>query len=566
MPSGAPLFFTRMQSLAVQFACLRLGWFREELAKSISKTHDLQTDQGPLEMSFSRKLPEPAPLVPAAQYVRMSDEAQQFSIENQKTAIQEYASRHHFLIIKTYADAGKSGVLAKNRPALRELLKDVVSGNTGYKAILVYDVSRWGRFPNNDEAAHYEFLCSSSGIPLHYCAEAFTNDGTASSSLLKALKRSMAAEFSRELGEKVFRGKTRLVQLGFWVGGTPGYGYRRLMLSADGKRKQMLEDGERKSLTTDRVILVRGPRVEVKRVREMFSMALDGLGCTAIARELNRRGIRKRSGKAWFCKDVHDIVTNPKYTGCNVWHRGTQRLRESRSAVEPQNWISKPAAFAAIVDRETFDRAQVSLPRKSDVEWSGEEILKKLRRLLASKGYLSEGLILRTSGMPATDTLRRHFGTYKELYKAVGYQLPPYDLFRGERSEPALQLRRKLVKRLGEIFPEHVRVTSLPHSTRSILEIDHSFMVAVLLCFSYQLASGRRYWEIRPVLTELENITLLCKVSPCKDRIVSYHLLPRVDLPGKTRKSFNNDPTLRTAVSLRNLYDFYAAVKMIRQK
>lgn len=129
---------------------------------------------------------EPAPLVPAAQYVRMSDEAQEFSIENQKAAIQEYAARHGFLIVKTYADAGKSGVIIKNRPALRDLLTDVVSGNTGYKAILVYDVSRWGRFPNNDEAAHYEFLCSSSGIPLHYCAEPFANDGTAPSSLFKA--------------------------------------------------------------------------------------------------------------------------------------------------------------------------------------------------------------------------------------------------------------------------------------------------------------------------------------------------------------------------------------------
>ncbi len=93
---------------------------------------------------------EPAAPIPAAQYVRMSDEAQQFSIENQKAAIQEYAARHGFLIVKTYADAGKSGVIIKNRPALRDLLKDVVNGNTGYKAILVYDVSRWGRFPNND--------------------------------------------------------------------------------------------------------------------------------------------------------------------------------------------------------------------------------------------------------------------------------------------------------------------------------------------------------------------------------------------------------------------------------
>ncbi|MFZ0796649.1 MAG: recombinase family protein [Terriglobales bacterium] len=518
------------------------------------------------ELQRRQTSPGPAPLIPAAQYVRMSDEAQQFSIENQKAAIQEYAARHGFLIVKTYADAGKSGVIAKNRPALRELLKDVVSGNTGYEAILVYDVSRWGRFPNNDEAAHYEFLCSSSGIPLHYCAEAFTNDGTASSSLLKALKRSMAAEFSRELGEKVFRGKTRLVQLGFWVGGAAGYGYRRQMVSADGKRKQTLEDGEHKSLATDRVILVRGPRVEVERVREMFSMALDGLGCTAIARDLNRRGKFKRSGKPWYCRDVYNVVTNPKYTGCNVWYRGTQRLREKRSAVAPQHWINKPAAFAPIVDQETFDRTQAALPRRSDSLWSDEEILKKLRRLLASKGYLSESLILKTSGMPATDTLHSHFGTYRQLYKAVGYELPLYDLYRGKLAEPAMRLRRKLVKKLREMFPEHVRVTSLPHSGRSILVVDHYFMVAVLLCRSHQRTGQQRFWIVRPTSVEREHITLLCKVSPGKNRIASYHVLPRVDIPGRTHLSYNDDPSLRRGITLQNLSGFYAAVKALRSR
>lgn len=212
------------------------------------------------ESAFERQDIAPLALVPAAQYVRMSDENQQYSPDNQKDAIQQYAAQHGFRIVKTYADLGKSGVIAKNRIGLSELLKDVVSGEADYKAILVYDVSRWGRYPNSDEAAHYEYICSSSGIPLHYCAEPFANDGTATSFLWKSLKRSMAAEFSRELGDKVFRGKTRIVQLGYWVGGPPGYGYRRLMISAAGKKKQVLRPREQKSLTTDRVKLIRGSR------------------------------------------------------------------------------------------------------------------------------------------------------------------------------------------------------------------------------------------------------------------------------------------------------------------
>jgi DNA invertase Pin-like site-specific DNA recombinase len=86
------------------------------------------------------------------------------------------------------------------------------------------DLSRWGRFLNHDEGAHYELVCARAGIPLHYCAESFANDGTPSSSLRKALKRSMAAEFSREFRDKVFRGKSRLVQMGYWFGGQAGYG------------------------------------------------------------------------------------------------------------------------------------------------------------------------------------------------------------------------------------------------------------------------------------------------------------------------------------------------------
>jgi hypothetical protein len=60
----------------------------------------------------------------AAQYVRMSTDLQQYSIENQKEAILQYALQHEFAVIKTYTDAGKSGVVLKSRAGLKELLAD----------------------------------------------------------------------------------------------------------------------------------------------------------------------------------------------------------------------------------------------------------------------------------------------------------------------------------------------------------------------------------------------------------------------------------------------------------
>jgi DNA invertase Pin-like site-specific DNA recombinase len=149
-------------------------------------------------------------LIPAAQYLRMSPEHQQYSLLNQSAAIASYAEQNGFCIIRTYSDPGRSGLGIKNRPGLTNLLHDVVVHKYGFQAVLVYDVSRWGRFQDSDEAAHYEFLCKRAGIPVHYCTEQFKNDGSITSLLLKTIKRTMAAEYSRELGVKVHDGQARL--------------------------------------------------------------------------------------------------------------------------------------------------------------------------------------------------------------------------------------------------------------------------------------------------------------------------------------------------------------------
>lgn len=124
--------------------------------------------------------------VPAAQYLRVSNDHQEYSLQNQTETIQEYAKHHGFEIVQTYSDLGRSGVLLKNRPGLIRLLNDVISGDALFSAVLVYDVSRWGRFQDCDEAAHYEFICKSADVPVHYCAEAFANDDTLPSSIVKA--------------------------------------------------------------------------------------------------------------------------------------------------------------------------------------------------------------------------------------------------------------------------------------------------------------------------------------------------------------------------------------------
>jgi DNA invertase Pin-like site-specific DNA recombinase len=154
----------------------------------------------------STRLPQAQGTLRAAQYVRMSTDHQRYSIQNQAAVIAAYALAHNLTIVRTYGDEGESGLRIKNRPALIQLIEDVRSGRADFNHILVYDVSRWGRFQDIDESAHYEFICKQAGIKVAYCAEQFDNDGSMVSSIVKNIKRVMAAEYSRELSAKVHAG------------------------------------------------------------------------------------------------------------------------------------------------------------------------------------------------------------------------------------------------------------------------------------------------------------------------------------------------------------------------
>ena len=157
-------------------------------------------------------------------------EHQKYSTENQAEIISRCAEQRGITLVRTYAGKGKSGLRLDGRDALKGLLDDVRNGRADFSTILVYDMSRWGRFQDADESAYYEFICKEAGISVQYCAEQFENDGSLSATIIKSIKRAMAGEYSRELSAKVFTGQCRLIALGFRQGGMAGYGLRRQLI------------------------------------------------------------------------------------------------------------------------------------------------------------------------------------------------------------------------------------------------------------------------------------------------------------------------------------------------
>jgi len=130
----------------------------------------------------------------AVQYVPMSADVQ-------ADKIKEYAEAHEIKIVRTYADEGKSGISTGGRVSLKQLIADVNAGDVDFTIILVYDVSRWGRFQEMDESAYYESICRRAGIQIAYCAEQVEHDGPPIATVLKSVKCAIAAEHKRELSD-----------------------------------------------------------------------------------------------------------------------------------------------------------------------------------------------------------------------------------------------------------------------------------------------------------------------------------------------------------------------------
>ena len=357
----------------------------------------------------------------AAEYVRMSTDHQQYSTANQSDAIRAYAAMRGIMIVRTYADEGKSGLNLKHRPALVRLIADVQSGSAEFSVILVYDVTRWGRFQNSDESGYYEYLCKRAGITVHYCAEQFENDGSPFSTIIKNIKRAMASEYSRELSVKVFAGQSRLVRLGYRTGGSAPFGLRRLLVDQNGSPKSYLAYGERKSIQTDRIVLVPGEPQKIETVLRIFDAFVNrGKQETEIARDLNRDGIPSARGKLWVDQSIHTVLTNENYIGNLVWNRQSLKLKAGLVRNPPDQWIRTSGVIEPIIDRKLFERAR-SIRAKRATRLSREERLEALRRLLRKHRILNIALIEKTAGVPSVHSYAYWFGSLRNAYRLVGF-------------------------------------------------------------------------------------------------------------------------------------------------
>ncbi len=494
-------------------------------------------------------------LIAAAQYVRMSTDKQIYSTANQMAAIASYAALNGFRIVQTYADEGRSGLHLKGRDALQDMLRDVLSGESSYQAVLVYDVSRWGRFQDADESAHYEFLCRRAGVAIHYCAELFENDGSLASTIMKNVRRAMAGEFSRDLSDKVYQAQCRLAAQGFKMGGSAPYGFRRVMLDERGAFKCELKPGQVKNYRSDRVILVPGPDDEIATVKRIYRLSGErGLTDRRIAELLNRAKVQGTAGRAWNRYMVRDVLTSERYIGTYVYNRSSSKLGGRKMLNPPTDWIRCEGAFEAIVPQRAFDKAQAARGRNRHI-FSDKALIDHAKRLLERDGKLSSWSIMRSPNGPSLSTYRKRFGSLDRVYELAGYQLGRFEAVsvgRGlvHHAVGLLETASTLLRCAGAQVAEEAE--------RSGLIINDAVWLGVTV--ARYIRSKESYWRITLRAGAGFDFVLVGLMNPANSAIDRLYLLPRKTFPHCGKTTFSERGSRKERFRLSDLSHLYSAI------
>lgn len=466
--------------------------------------------------------------VRVAQYLRMSTDHQQYSLHNQSEYIKDYAEKNNMEIAYTYDDAGKSGVSIIGRHSLQQLLSDVEQKKIDIQAVLFYDVSRFGRFQNSDEAAYYSFLFERNGVDLIYCSEPIpTKDFPLESSVILNIKRSSAAYHSRNLSEKVFIGQVNLIKLGYHQGGMAGYGLRRLLVDENGIAKEILGFRKRKSIQTDRVILIPGPKNEIKIVNSIYDLFIDdNMPEFIIAERLNEQNIPAENGTLWTRAKIHQILTNEKYIGNNIYNKTSSKLK-SRLVKNPKNeWVRCDKAYKPIISKKKYNKAQEIIQLRS-VHLTNDELLEKLKQKLESNGKLSGFIIDEDDTGPSSSVYRTRFGGLLRAYTLIGYK-PEHDYSYIQINEALRSFYSGIIEDFkGEILKSNCYIDEYKYAP--MLYINDELLISVLITKCTPMKSGKLRWKVRFDNSQKADITIVIRMNSQNISPLDFYIIPKIE-------------------------------------
>ena len=320
-------------------------------------------------------------------------------------------------------------------------------------------------------------------------------------------ERFRAAQYSRELSDKVWRGCVRIAQQGYWAGGSPPYGFNRLLLDEKREPLHTLDPGQRKGIQNQRVTLVEGDATQITIIQRIFHEFVElGYSEHKIAERLNNDGILSPGGRRWGAAMVLSRLRNETYVGTLLYNRTSQKLKTPRHDNPPEAWVRTAEAFDGIVSPEQFARAQEIFQERRR-KYDPDRMLGQLRDVYQQYGVFRSSLLRLQEDMPKAGTYARQFGSWDQAFQQL-------------YCEPRDRAREMVHEQIRSHVPD-----VLPYS--DFLVLDRKLAVSVQP--AVPIPSGyAAYWPIRPDSRQVIDITLGVLLSDPHDfEILGYVALPR---------------------------------------
>lgn len=280
-------------------------------------------------------------------YVRVSTqhEMQINALSNQKQWAIELAQDHKDWIFNTdkdlFVDEGISGTLFENRPQFSEMINKAKSGV--YYLIIVREVCRFMR--------NAKLTLNLVDKLLEYDVEVyFVNDGIWSRNEEDYFKLTIMAQYaeqeSRKISERVFSGQAIARENGVLMGNGNILGYN-------------LVKGDKSADTT---YVINEEQAQI--VREIYEMALKGIGMKKIRHYLEDKGYKTSCGsEKWYESTIERILRRRTYMGELEHFQSVTEdpLTHERVKVPKEQRISKKMEYPKIIEPDLWYAVQRSI-------------------------------------------------------------------------------------------------------------------------------------------------------------------------------------------------------------
>lgn len=459
-----------------------------------------------------------------AYYRHSAQDRQEYSIPLQREKVKRFADAHGIKIIKEFPDYGVSGLSNKGRDKFLEMLEYVAESKDDFKYILVFDMSRWGRFQDLILAPYYIGVCQQYGKKVVFTTIGIQKDDDLAHHLRLNVESYKAASYSKELSDNVFNGCVNVARLGFRAGGPAPYALNRVLLDEERKRVQILKRGQRKSIQNQRVTLEPGDDNEIATVRRVFnSFVKRRMSPEMIADELNSDNVLSPARKHWTSGGIIAILKNELYIGTMVYNKTGCKL-QSKSRHNPvEQWVRTENAFQAIVQKELFYQAQAIFRAKEQERqqrYSKKDMLLKLKRIYDKYGIVSVKQVATNSNMVSAATYSKRFHSLD-----MAFQNLFSNVLEKTRKDVAEQLCSN-AKHVEEYEDYYILNDRLSVLVQPSVPIPYGYGV---------------YWSFRPDARNEIDITLGVPLSNGnRYDILGYLAFPRILVRSRNIKIYGN--------------------------